>query len=180
MSRRGTRSSGHGLALACSAIAREPCASVSSARRVVRFWTAALLRLLTPPAPPFFSCPCCSAPQPIFESSGNMSADAPREVKVVLLGDAGVGKSSLVLRFVTGSFDKYSESTIGCVHSPTRTALRRVPRLSSSSPRVECARNPPPFNPSPLLSAPAPPPPLHTPPPPTHTHTHTAPRARPS
>ena len=38
---------------------------------------------------------------------------AAREVKVVLLGDAGVGKSSLVLRFVTNSFDKYSESTIG-------------------------------------------------------------------
>ena len=36
-----------------------------------------------------------------------------REVKIVLLGDAGVGKSSLVLRFVTNSFDKYSESTIG-------------------------------------------------------------------
>lgn len=36
-----------------------------------------------------------------------------REVKVVLLGEAGVGKSSLVLRFVTGSFDKYSEATIG-------------------------------------------------------------------
>lgn len=30
-----------------------------------------------------------------------------------MLGDAGVGKSCLVLRFVTGSFDKYSESTIG-------------------------------------------------------------------
>jgi Ras-related protein Rab-22 len=41
------------------------------------------------------------------------SSQAAREVKVVLLGDAGVGKSSLVLRFVTNSFDKYSESTIG-------------------------------------------------------------------
>lgn len=41
--------------------------------------------------------------------------ESAREVKVVLLGDAGVGKSSLVLRFVTNSFDKYSESTIGCV-----------------------------------------------------------------
>ena len=36
-----------------------------------------------------------------------------REVKVVLLGDSGVGKSSLVLRFVTNSFKPYSESTIG-------------------------------------------------------------------
>ncbi len=52
-----------------------------------------------------------------------MSADAPREVKVVLLGDAGVGKSSLVLRFVTGSFDKYSESTIGCVAAARRVKL---------------------------------------------------------
>lgn len=36
-----------------------------------------------------------------------------REVKVVLLGDAGVGKSSLVLRFVSNHFKEYSESTIG-------------------------------------------------------------------
>lgn len=39
--------------------------------------------------------------------------EPPREVKVVLLGDTGVGKSSIVLRFVTNSFEKYSESTIG-------------------------------------------------------------------
>lgn len=36
-----------------------------------------------------------------------------REVKVVLLGDTGVGKSSLVLRFVTKNFRPFSESTIG-------------------------------------------------------------------
>lgn len=37
------------------------------------------------------------------------------EAKVVLLGDAGVGKTSIVLRFVTGAFERYSESTIGYV-----------------------------------------------------------------
>lgn len=40
-------------------------------------------------------------------------ADATREIKVVVLGDTGVGKSSLVLRFVTNVFKPYSESTIG-------------------------------------------------------------------
>eukprot|EP01084_Bolivina_argentea_P024829 46231_1 len=37
----------------------------------------------------------------------------PREVKVVLLGDAGVGKSSLAAMFVTQKFTPHSESTIG-------------------------------------------------------------------
>lgn len=35
------------------------------------------------------------------------------EVKVVLLGDTGVGKSSLVLRFAQDTFKPFSESTIG-------------------------------------------------------------------
>lgn len=42
-------------------------------------------------------------------------AAIPREAKVVLLGDTGVGKSSLVLRFVTNNFRPGSESTVGFV-----------------------------------------------------------------
>lgn len=37
----------------------------------------------------------------------------PIQAKLVLLGDMGAGKSSLVLRFVKGQFFEYQESTIG-------------------------------------------------------------------
>ena len=37
-----------------------------------------------------------------------------REVKLVLLGDTAVGKSSLAQRFVTDTFNPMSDSTIGC------------------------------------------------------------------
>ena len=36
-----------------------------------------------------------------------------KDIKTVLLGDSGVGKSSLVLRFVTDTFRPSSESPIG-------------------------------------------------------------------
>mmetsp|Transcript_37540 Transcript_37540/g.96007 ORF Transcript_37540/g.96007 Transcript_37540/m.96007 type:complete len:123 (+) Transcript_37540:96-464(+) len=36
-----------------------------------------------------------------------------QQAKLVLLGDMGAGKSSLVLRFVKGQFFDYQESTIG-------------------------------------------------------------------
>ncbi|KAL6546243.1 Ras-related protein RABF2b [Orobanche minor] len=42
-------------------------------------------------------------------SSGNKNVNA----KLVLLGDVGAGKSSLVLRFVKGQFIEFQESTIG-------------------------------------------------------------------
>ncbi|CAG9322502.1 unnamed protein product [Blepharisma stoltei] len=38
---------------------------------------------------------------------------APTQVKVVLLGDSGVGKSSLVLRFVADNFKNDADATIG-------------------------------------------------------------------
>ncbi|XP_074565296.1 ras-related protein Rab5A-like [Curcuma longa] len=45
-----------------------------------------------------------------------MAASASNQIKnakLVLLGDAGTGKSSLVLRFVKGQFVEFQESTIG-------------------------------------------------------------------
>uniref|UniRef100_A0A7S3K5P5 Uncharacterized protein n=1 Tax=Aureoumbra lagunensis TaxID=44058 RepID=A0A7S3K5P5_9STRA len=42
-----------------------------------------------------------------------MSSFSAAEVKLVLLGDSGVGKSSLAQRYVNKSFKEYSESTIG-------------------------------------------------------------------
>ncbi|XP_065652605.1 ras-related protein Rab-22A [Hydra vulgaris] len=42
-----------------------------------------------------------------------MSYNPMREIKLCLLGDSGVGKSSLVLRFVTDRFDIQSTATIG-------------------------------------------------------------------
>ena len=33
--------------------------------------------------------------------------------KIVLLGDAGCGKSSIVSRFIKNTFSEYQESTIG-------------------------------------------------------------------
>lgn len=37
----------------------------------------------------------------------------PREAKVVVLGDAGVGKTSVIQRFIAGSFEEWTKATIG-------------------------------------------------------------------
>jgi hypothetical protein len=53
----------------------------------------------------------------IFPASANKfqtkMANTGNQVKVVLLGDSGVGKSSIVLRFITEQFKEEQESTIG-------------------------------------------------------------------
>ena len=48
----------------------------------------------------------------VARSSQNMSRGG-RSVKLVLLGDAGVGKSSIAQRFVTDTFKPFNESTVG-------------------------------------------------------------------
>mmetsp|Transcript_3281 Transcript_3281/g.9559 ORF Transcript_3281/g.9559 Transcript_3281/m.9559 type:complete len:194 (-) Transcript_3281:265-846(-) len=54
-------------------------------------------------------------------------AAPPREVKVVLLGDQSVGKSSLVLRFVTNDFKANMTSTIGASFMSKMVMVDDVP-----------------------------------------------------
>ncbi|EGY14643.1 hypothetical protein VD0002_g10266 [Verticillium dahliae] len=63
----------------------------------------------------------------MMEGSGNSAAKPSSSVKLVLLGEAAVGKSSLVLRFVNNDFQENKEPTIGAAfltqkcNLPTRT-----------------------------------------------------------
>eukprot|EP00048_Salpingoeca_helianthica_P009077 m.130189 g.130189 ORF g.130189 m.130189 type:complete len:84 (-) comp14768_c0_seq3:39-290(-) len=52
------------------------------------------------------------------QNPGKMAANDLREIKLCLLGDAGVGKSSLVYRFVSDAFSPNLEATIGWVATP--------------------------------------------------------------
>ncbi|KAK2983956.1 hypothetical protein RJ640_009679 [Escallonia rubra] len=55
-------------------------------------------------------------------TSGNKSINA----KLVLLGDVGAGKSSLVLRFVKGQFVEFQESTIGAAFFSQTLAVNDI------------------------------------------------------
>jgi len=48
------------------------------------------------------------------------------QFKLVLLGEAAVGKSSLVLRFVKGHFQDYQESTIGAAFLTQTVCLEDI------------------------------------------------------
>ena len=48
---------------------------------------------------------------------------AEQSIKVCILGESGVGKSSLALRFVSDEFKAYTESTIGASFMSKQVAL---------------------------------------------------------
>lgn len=58
----------------------------------------------------------------LFPTSTPM-ADKPVQVKLVLLGEAAVGKSSLVLRFVNNEFQENKEPTIGAAFLTQKLAI---------------------------------------------------------
>jgi Ras-related protein Rab-5C len=74
----------------------------------------------------------CAGSKGPAEPSGNLRGVVPQNesasgiprVKLVLLGDSGVGKSCLVLRYVRGAFDPSSKVTIGAAFMSHST---RVP-----------------------------------------------------
>ncbi|XP_027363610.1 ras-related protein RABF1 isoform X3 [Abrus precatorius] len=61
--------------------------------------------------------------RPSSENSGGQDAKNLR-VKLVLLGDSGVGKSCIVLRFVRGQFDPTSKVTVGASFLSQTIALQ--------------------------------------------------------
>lgn len=52
---------------------------------------------------------------------------ACKEVKAVLLGDSGVGKSSLLLRFVTNEFTKDAQPTLGAAFQSKTIMIEERP-----------------------------------------------------
>jgi ABC-type bacteriocin/lantibiotic exporter with double-glycine peptidase domain len=53
----------------------------------------------------------------------SFSEGKSKQIKLVLLGESGVGKSSIALRFVRGEFNENGEATIGGIQ--TNGVLRR-------------------------------------------------------
>jgi Ras-related protein Rab-5C len=49
--------------------------------------------------------------------------DEPVQLKLIAVGDSGVGKSSILLRFTNDRFDEFSEPTLGAAFIPKRYVL---------------------------------------------------------
>lgn len=54
---------------------------------------------------------------------GDYSSDEIPQLKLIAVGDSGVGKSSILLRFTNDKFDEFSEPTLGAAFIPKRFSL---------------------------------------------------------
>ncbi|XP_057252005.1 ras-related protein RAB1BV-like [Beta vulgaris subsp. vulgaris] len=61
-------------------------------------------------------------------------ADYDYLIKLLLIGDSGVGKSCLLLRFSDGSFTTSFITTIGCPRTGTRVIPGRSTMVKSGTP----------------------------------------------
>lgn len=52
-----------------------------------------------------------------------MSSETPDHFKAVVLGDSGVGKTSLVSRWVRGTYDRHTTPTVGANHQRKRVTI---------------------------------------------------------
>jgi len=66
-----------------------------------------------------------------------MISSDEQSVKVVLLGDSGVGKSSIALRFVTDEFCPYSEATIGASFMSKSIVIPALSKSDSNESKAE-------------------------------------------
>jgi len=54
-------------------------------------------------------------------------------IKVGMVGDAQIGKTSLMVKYVEGSWDEDYIQTLGMAHSPSTTHTPKAPRLTLPS-----------------------------------------------
>ena len=53
----------------------------------------------------------------------NQDDDGTTKLKLIAVGDSGVGKSSILVRFTDDKFDEFSEPTLGAAFIPKKYAL---------------------------------------------------------
>ncbi|CAE7330855.1 CUV [Symbiodinium sp. KB8] len=125
--------------------ATEAAAAASSARRQEREAAATPLwsgqgAIATPGATPLdWRGVSLRQPPPTLIPAGSVSSGWG----VVLLGDTGVGKSSIVRRFVTEAFDRYSEPTIGYVPTVDGQSIKFQVRSAGDPASTELQTNGP-------------------------------------
>lgn len=62
----------------------------------------------------------------------SISEGKSKQIKLVLLGESGVGKSSIALRFVRGEFNENGEATIGGIQTRPQSSYQNKIKIQST------------------------------------------------